>query len=695
MSTYQGYPFQFSEQFQPIGIPQGRFQSTLPVRVSKFADQIQNEAEKVQEKLAERLGTNSKSLARSGTTTSHGNIISWIFPECPPSWITFLAEVAELTLYFDDVTDTLDKASHDEILSNALASVPTGEPGTSDSSIMATFSHFLDIPDRITFLSELEDVFLAQTAHVGKSMSFEEFQTFKIRHSGSRLFANLIARFNGQQVSQQERDSIAYFTDKLMLSTSLMNDLNSFHKEFEEHSARGNIETIGNVMALLMSGYGYEEGEAASIVKQEILTLEKQGLEEFHAWHSSNLAKSPNLVGYAFTVLTYLGGLNYWMSHSERYFRTDLRTTAKDRATLVRNSASSVRRLKNYPVPQAINGPDTSILGICSIFSDCPSNTNNFERNGQEAASEALVNRGGCTGMDLCVAPYDYIRSLPGKGTMARMVDAMHAWFCVPTESSETIKALIVMIFNSSLMLDDIQDDSLKRRGMPAAHVVHGVGQTVNSVSYMGLKVLRLCEDLRHSSACRKVLYDELEALFSGQALELYWKFHKQCPTMSDYLVMIDKKTGGFFRVVMRVMAAEASSPIPWDSDLVRFISLLGRYYQIRDDYQNLVSEEYAAKKGFCEDLSEGKFSVVLIHTLQNSLTADRVRGLVFGGARIGMSDEIRSYILSEMNAAGSLEYTRCILADLHQRLLRMLDDIEATMGENKPLRNLILFLKV
>ncbi|THC87539.1 hypothetical protein EYZ11_013016 [Aspergillus tanneri] len=609
MSTYQGYPFQFSEQFQPIGIPQGRFQSTLPVRVSKFADQIQNEAEKVQEKLAERLGTNSKSLARSGTTTSHGNIISWIFPECPPSWITFLAEVAELTLYFDDVTDTLDKASHDEILSNALASVPTGEPGTSDSSIMATFSHFLDIPDRITFLSELEDVFLAQTAHV----------------------------------SQQERDSIAYFTDKLMLSTSLMNDLNSFHKEFEEHSARGNIETIGNVMALLMSGYGYEEGEAASIVKQEILTLEKQGLEEFHAWHSSNLAKSPNLVGYAFTVLTYLGGLNYWMSHSERYFRTDLRTTAKDQTAK-----------KRLPKPWLIE-----------------------------------------VGAQLCVAPYDYIRSLPGKGTMARMVDAMHAWFCVPTESSETIKALIVMIFNSSLMLDDIQDDSLKRRGMPAAHVVHGVGQTVNSVSYMGLKVLRLCEDLRHSSACRKVLYDELEALFSGQALELYWKFHKQCPTMSDYLVMIDKKTGGFFRVVMRVMAAEASSPIPWDSDLVRFISLLGRYYQIRDDYQNLVSEEYAAKKGFCEDLSEGKFSVVLIHTLQNSLTADRVRGLVFGGARIGMSDEIRSYILSEMNAAGSLEYTRCILADLHQRLLRMLDDIEATMGENKPLRNLILFLKV
>jgi hypothetical protein len=101
MSAYRGYPFQFSEQFQPIGIPQDRFQSTLPVRVSKFADQIQNEAEKVQEKLAERLGINSKSLTRSGTTTLHGHVVSWIFPECPPSRITFLTEVTELTLYVD------------------------------------------------------------------------------------------------------------------------------------------------------------------------------------------------------------------------------------------------------------------------------------------------------------------------------------------------------------------------------------------------------------------------------------------------------------------------------------------------------------------------------------------------------------------------------------------------------------------
>lgn len=59
------------------------------------------------------------------------------------------------------------------------------------------------------------------------------------------------------------------------------------------------------------------------------------------------------------------------------------------------------------------------------------------------------------------------------------------------------------------------------------------------------------------------------------------------------------------------------------------------------------------------------------------------------------MSDEIRAYILSEMNAAGSLEYTRRILSELYASMLVLLDDLEAVLEKNELLRSLILFLKV
>lgn len=55
---------------------------------------------------------------------------------------------------------------------------------------------------------------------------------------------------------------------------------------------------------------------------------------------------------------------------------------------------------------------------------------------------------------------------------------------------------------------------------------------------------------------------------------------------------MIDNKTGGFFRLVMKLMVAETKSSISHADKLAHFATVLGRFYQIRDDYQNLVSEE-------------------------------------------------------------------------------------------------------
>lgn len=72
---------------------------------------------------------------------------------------------------------------------------------------------------------------------------------------------------------------------------------------------------------------------------------------------------------------------------------------------------------------------------------------------------------------------------------------------------------------------------------------------------------------------------------------------------MNDYIIMIDNKTAGFFRLVLRMMAAEASVSMSLEkkNTLLHFITLLGRYYQIRDDYQNLVSDEVRSQ---CSALS-------------------------------------------------------------------------------------------
>ena len=51
--------------------------------------------------------------------------------------------------------------------------------------------------------------------------------------------------------------------------------------------------------------------------------------------------------------------------------------------------------------------------------------------------------------------------------------------------------------------------------------------------------------------------------------------------------------------------------------DYVELTSLLGLYFQIRDDYANLAMDEYATNKSFAEDLTEGKFNFPIIHAIR------------------------------------------------------------------------------
>ena len=62
-----------------------------------------------------------------------------------------------------------------------------------------------------------------------------------------------------------------------------------------------------------------------------------------------------------------------------------------------------------------------------------------------------------------------------------------------------------------------------------------------------------------------------------------------------------------------------AESTLGVDLHIEHFTTLVGRYFQIRDDYQNLYSPDYTSQKGFCEDFNEGRFLLPLIHVLNNS----------------------------------------------------------------------------
>jgi geranylgeranyl pyrophosphate synthase len=126
---------------------------------------------------------------------------------------------------------------------------------------------------------------------------------------------------------------------------------------------------------------------------------------------------------------------------------------------------------------------------------------------------------------------------------------------------------------------------------------------------------------------------------------------------------------------------------------------MLGRAYALRDDYQNLSSDEYTETKGFCDDLNEGKYSLPLFHALQNLPSAQScVLQNILTQRRLNgsMSADHKHVVLGLMKQAGSLEYTLGAVRLLQDEVNREIAAVESETGvENPELRAIIEMIRV
>ncbi|KKY31328.1 putative geranylgeranyl pyrophosphate synthase [Diaporthe ampelina] len=112
-------------------------------------------------------------------------------------------------------------------------------------------------------------------------------------------------------------------------------------------------------------------------------------------------------------------------------------------------------------------------------------------------------------------------------------------------------------------------------------------------------------------------------------------------------------------------------------------MKLFGRFFQARDDYQNLDSAQYIEKKGFAEDISEGKFSLPLIHALCSE-TQHRGRLMSILQRRktgVELSVDIRKLALNDIKATGGLEYAKNTARDLQEAVSETLSQYEDKVG--------------
>lgn len=116
-------------------------------------------------------------------------------------------------------------------------------------------------------------------------------------------------------------------------------------------------------------------------------------------------------------------------------------------------------------------------------------------------------------------------------------------------------------------------------------------------------------------------------------------------------------------------------------------VNLIGLFFQIRDDYMNLSSTEYTENKGLCEDLTEGKFSFPIIHSIRSNPQNLQLINILKQKTK---DDVVKRYAISYMESTGSFEYCRKVLRDLREEAIVMIDTVDQGAGQGAGVRKIL-----
>ncbi|EIM86252.1 terpenoid synthase [Stereum hirsutum FP-91666 SS1] len=295
--------------------------------------------------------------------------------------------------------------------------------------------------------------------------------------------------------------------------------------------------------------------------------------------------------------------------------------------------------------------------------------------------------------------PYTYLTESPGNDVRAKIIVAFNSWLNVPARELLVISSVVSTLHNASLLIDDIEDNSDLRRGRAAAHIKYGIPKTINAACHAYFlayqKLLRVLDSPSADNHKRiysdrdlhEIVTEELLNLHRGQGMEMIWRDSLQCPTEAEYLLMISNKTGGLFRLAVKLLMAYSTTNV--DVDYIPLVNLLGEYFQVRDDYMNLDSPAYTQSKGFAEDLTEGKFSYPVIHGIRaNQNDGTLIDILKQRPTTPTLKTRAIAYLRSRTK---SFEHTH----DLLERLDGEIMDEIARFGGNKHLMGLLEMLRV
>lgn len=194
------------------------------------------------------------------------------------------------------------------------------------------------------------------------------------------------------------------------------------------------------------------------------------------------------------------------------------------------------------------------------------------------------------------------------------------------------LAAAIELVHNSSLMVDDVYDESLLRRGRPAAWTIWGPQQAVlaglDMQALMNIATLRLQDNCVPPAKVIRALYklsDTLLKMCEGQSMDMSFE-EISTVSVEDYFRMVSRKTAALIECATYCGALLATDDENLTKHYGSFGRKLGIAFQIVDDILGIWGRLESTGKTQSIDLKSKKKTLPFLHGLTVADSKQRER---------------------------------------------------------------------
>ena len=244
-----------------------------------------------------------------------------------------------------------------------------------------------------------------------------------------------------------------------------------------------------------------------------------------------------------------------------------------------------------------------------------------------------------------------------GGGKRMRPLLTVLAARAMGYEGSEHLQlaAIIEFIHTSTLLHDDVVDESNMRRGRETANAMFGNSASVLVGDFLYSRSFQMMSELNNLQIM-DILSDATNIIAEGEVLQLM-NCNDPETTEESYMQVIYCKTAKLFEAATRLAAVIAKQDQATETAMQNYGKHLGTAFQLVDDIMDYTADAQEMGKNVGDDLAEGKPTLPLLYAMKhgNEQQSALIRSAIENGDGMEHLDEI----LAAMQQTGSLVYTQ------------------------------------